>query len=93
MELNVFTCSEGWLLSPACMIAPSQAVARFSCVSEVLGVMDTRRFPNNLRERVAREVQAQMFAFVETQEGTDAGLLKLVRTGRADDVAGKTVGS
>jgi hypothetical protein len=79
MHLIVFTCAEGLLLSPECMLAPRAATERYSCVSSVIGMIDTRQLPPALRERVAREVQAEMFAFVDAAEVTSTGLAKLVQ--------------
>jgi hypothetical protein len=74
MDLNVFTCRNGFLLSAQCMLVPQRATELYWPVSSVLGIVDCRQLPSALCDRILDAIDAKHFAFVSSAEALRVGL-------------------
>lgn len=78
MKLNVFACNGGYLLSDECMFAPREATEAHRPVVAMLGLVECDELPAPLGERVTRDIERQLFAFVPTDEAKQ--LRRQIRT-------------
>jgi hypothetical protein len=86
MNLNLFVCSRGgYLVTPECMLASTEAQARHGPVKIFLGVVDCALFPEAMRNHVEAEVDLHAFAFVAQQTGDQ--VLAIRRSVRANGTA------
>ena len=74
MDLNVFACRDGFLLSAQCMLVPQRATETYWPVSAVLGIVDCRELPGELCDRILDAIDAKQFAFVSMAEAFRVGL-------------------
>ena len=70
MNLNLFACSRGgYLVTPECMLASTEAQALHGPTQRFLGVVDGALFPEEMRQQVEADVERHAFAFVEQHTG------------------------
>lgn len=74
MKLNVCVCRDGFLLSAECMVVPKRATDVYWPVTTIIGVVDSDDLPAELAARIAEDVEAVQFAFVNTAEALRANL-------------------
>ena len=80
MNLNLFACIRGgYLVTPECMLASSEALALHGPTQRFLGVVDCALFPEELRLRVEAEVELHAFAFVVQHAGDQVLAIRSVR--------------
>jgi hypothetical protein len=82
MKLNLFACSNGYLLTAECMLPPMRAAEMYWPVSAKLGVVDGARLPEDVRTRVLGDVRARQCAFVSAAEAFRLGLPQLAAAGK-----------
>ena len=86
MNLNLFACIRGgYLVTPECMLASSEAIARHGPTQRFLGVVDGALFPEEMRQHVEAEVEVHAFAFVAQHAGDQ--VLEIRRSVRANGTA------
>lgn len=82
MNLNLFTCTRGgYLMTPECMLASSEAQTAHGPVQQFMGVVDCTLFPDELRIRIEADVDQHAFAYLSQDTGNQ--LLAIRRTTRA----------
>ena len=70
MNLNLFACIQGgYLVTPECMLASTEALALHGPTQRFLGVVDGALFPEEMRQQVEAEVDLHAFAFVAQHAG------------------------
>lgn len=70
MNCNLFACGDGgYLLTPECMLASTEAQSLHGTVQRFLGVIDSALFPEEMRLYVETEVELHAFAFIAQHAG------------------------
>ena len=70
MNLNLFACSlGGYLVTPECMLASTEARALHGSTERFLGVVDSALFPEAMRRQVESQIDVRAFAFVDQRAG------------------------
>lgn len=83
MNLNLFTCTRGgYLMTPECMLASTEARALHGAVEQFMGVVDSALLPDEVRRRIEAEVDRHAFAYLSQDTGSQ--LLAIRRTTRAN---------
>ena len=82
MNVNLFACIRGgYLLTPECMLASSEALALHGPTRCFLGVVECALFPEEMHLQVEAEIERHAFAFVEQHAGDQ--VLEIRRSLRA----------
>lgn len=68
LELNLYACRDGVLMSPECMVPPRDADEYFRTCSARLGVLRCRDLGPEYCERIRKEVERRAFSFLTTEE-------------------------
>ena len=70
MNCNLFACADGgYLVTPECMLASTEAQALHGTVQRFLGVIDCALFPEEMRLFVEAEIEQHAFAFIARHAG------------------------
>lgn len=70
MNLNLFACCDGgYLVTPECMLASTEARTLHGPEQRFLGVVDCALLPEGMRRQVEAEVELHAFAFIAQQAG------------------------
>ena len=70
MNCNLFACGDGgYLVTPECMLASTEAQALHGKIERFLGVIDSALLPEEMRLYVEDAVERRAFAFITQQDG------------------------
>ena len=70
MNCNLFACGDGgYLVTPECMLASTEAQALHGTIERFLGVIDSALLPEEMRLYVEDAVERRAFAFITQQDG------------------------
>ena len=79
VNLNVFSCRDGFVLSADCMLAPREAEMDCGPISALLGVIDCTELPEPVCAEINAQVDARQYAFVPMMVAMASNLRALIR--------------
>lgn len=70
VKLNVFSCPDGYVVSPACMLASEEARRRHGPITGFAGTLKSGNLPIELRSSIERALEGESFAYVDKHQAT-----------------------